>query len=82
MYNPTSTVAARYIYLGLRTEVSLHTPSKVIATPLNIDECTTKFRKSRKCIILIDHEALPRMQFGRGEMQPTDKTIVDLTEIT
>lgn len=37
MYNPTSTVAARYIYLGLRTEANLLSHQKVIATPLDIE---------------------------------------------
>jgi len=26
-----------------------------------VERCATKFGKSRKCLILIDHEALPRM---------------------
>lgn len=83
MHNPSLTVGARYVYLGLRTEANYQQHSqKVIATPLDVEFCSNKFGKSRKCLIMIDHEALPRMQFGRGEMQPTDKTINDLTEIT
>jgi hypothetical protein len=82
MYNPTSTVAARYIYLGLRTDSSFLTTHKVIATPLDIEACAAKFGKCHRCLILIDHEALPRKQFGRGEMHPTDQTIMDLAEIT
>ena len=54
----------------------------MIATPLDIEQCAAKFGKSRRCLVLIDHEALPRKQFGRGEMQPTDQTIMDLAEIT
>lgn len=54
----------------------------MIATPLDIEACAAKFGKCHRCLILIDHEALPRKQFGRGEMHPTDQTIMDLAEIT
>jgi hypothetical protein len=61
MYNPTQTVAARYIYLGLRAEnFSSKGNEKVISTALDIEQCATKFGKCHRCLILIDHEALPR----------------------
>lgn len=72
MYNPINNVAARYIYLGLRTEANLLPHQKVIATPLDIEQCAAKFSKCRRCLIIFVHEALPRKQFGRGEMQPTE----------
>lgn len=60
MYNPTSTVAARYIYLGLIIEASLGNHQRVISTALDIEQCASKFAKCNRCLILIDHEALPR----------------------
>ena len=83
MYNPIQTVVSRYIYLGLMTAAATQKGGeKVISTALDIEQCVSKFGKCHRCLILIDHEALPRKQFGRGEMQPTDQTIEDLAVIT
>lgn len=67
-YNKTNNAMARYIYLGLSTEAVKNGSEKVVSTSLNISHCVSDFEHKNRCLILIDHEALPRKQFGRGEM--------------
>jgi hypothetical protein len=42
---------------------------------LDLKKVAEHFLKSNRCFILIDHEALPCKQFGKGEMIPEEKTI-------
>lgn len=67
-YNKTNNTMARYIYLGLSTEEVKMGNEKVVSTSLNISHCVSDSEHKNRCLILIDHEALPRKQFGRGEM--------------
>jgi trehalose-6-phosphate synthase len=67
-YNKTNNAMARYIYLGLSTEAVKMGHEKVESTALNIGHCVSDFEHKNRCLVLIDHEALPRKQFGRGEM--------------
>ncbi len=39
---------------------------------LNIAEVESCFFNSNKCVIFIDHEALPTIEFGRNTMQPSE----------
>jgi len=45
---------------------------------LDIKRASTELVDSKRCLILIDHEALPCKQFGRLEMIPEDNIIDDL----
>jgi len=51
---------ARYIYLGLSTEAAKMGHEKVLSQQLNIQACVSDFEYKNRCLILIDHEALPR----------------------
>jgi len=41
---------------------------QVVNTRLNIPSCTSEFYHCSRCLIIIDHEALPRKAFGKQEM--------------
>jgi hypothetical protein len=59
-YSPEQTAQSRFVYLGLSTNSVCRNPEKVVATPLNIGQTTSDFFSCNRCLVFIDHEALPR----------------------
>ena len=81
-YDPTR--SADFYYLGLSNidymvNLGQNTTKQ---SQLNLKKMADSFLKSNRCLILIDHEALPCKQFGPGEMIPEEKTIEDLIAIS
>lgn len=80
-YSPTQTANSRFVYLGLNPASHHYSSSKagmrgdvekMMTNALNIGDTASNFFYSNRSFVLIDHEALPRKMFGKGEMQPTD----------
>lgn len=43
--------------------------------------CEGDFLKSSKCVIFIDHEALPTLDYSKESMTPTSEALEDIKEI-
>jgi len=78
-YRPTN---ASY-YLGLNIGIDfriIHSHSEL--RKLNIADCEYHFFNANKSVIFIDHEALPVFDDGSYYMQPTEKILEDIHELT
>jgi hypothetical protein len=49
---------------------------------LDISECASEFYHSSKCVIFIDHEALPIVEYAKNNMQPLKCVLDDIEEIS
>jgi trehalose 6-phosphate synthase/phosphatase len=49
---------------------------------LNVAEVESSFFNSNKCVIFIDHEALPTIEFGKNSMQPSEQVLESIEEIS
>lgn len=48
---------------------------------LNVFDCDSYFSSAKKCVLFIDHEALPTVDYAEDSMRPTRSTLDDLEEI-
>lgn len=48
---------------------------------LNIFECDSYFANANRCVIFVDHEALPIVDYAKDSMRPTMQVLEDLEEI-
>lgn len=79
-YKPRSVV----YYLG---EQNINVDSRVMHSKtdlrkLNVQDCDNDFFCANKCVIFIDHEALPILEYSKETMAPSKSILDDLDEIT
>eukprot|EP00347_Sterkiella_histriomuscorum_P002755 403366928 len=55
--------------------------SKSQLKKLDLFECDSNFQNSKRCVIFIDHEALPTLDYAQDTMMPIRSTLEDLEEI-
>jgi len=48
---------------------------------LNLFEADSSFANSNKCVLFVDHEALPILEYAKDSMAPTKQILDDLREI-
>jgi hypothetical protein len=74
-------------YLGGCDQTYLAADSRVMMQrsdlrKLNVQQaCETDFLPAGKCVIFIDHEALPVLEYSKEEMSPTPEVLEDIREI-
>ena len=56
--------------------------SKTGLRKINLQECTNAFQNSNHCVIFIDHQALPVVDYAKDSMKPTKEVLADLEEIS
>ena len=89
-YDPTRN--SDFIYLGLDVIAYLSHQARIFGKNeigsrsymkiLDNKRLAQEFLNSNRCLILIDHEALPCKPFSRGDMIPEEKTLEDLHSIS
>lgn len=77
-YKPTTVSYYLGLSVGLDFRI-IHTKSEM--RKLDIGVCASQFYNCNKCLIFIDHEAFPAIDFAKDEMIPQQQSLDDINEI-